>query len=43
MVVGLWFSAIVAYAQKVEEAGSQKENVSVEKGSDAPIFKEMTP
>ena len=42
MVVGLWFSAIVAYAQKVEEAGSQKENVSVEKGSDAPIFKEMT-
>ena len=43
MVVGLWFSAIVAYAQKVEDAGSQKENVSVEKGSDAPIFKEMTP
>lgn len=42
MVVGLWFSAIVAYAQKVEDAGSQKENVSVEKGSDAPIFKEMT-
>ena len=43
MVVGLWFSAIVAYAQKVEEAGSQKENVSVETGSDTPIFKEMTP
>jgi hypothetical protein len=43
MVVGLWFSAIVAYAQKVEEAGGQKENASVEKGSDDPIFKEMTP
>jgi hypothetical protein len=43
MVVGLWFSAIVAYAQKVEEAGGQKENASVEKGSDDSIFKEMTP